>query len=268
MVAVTAVSGFRPPYFRAPRRGDDRGRILLGLSREISTQLVVQTMLGTAKQLRRPCACAPVELREMVTSPGGTTIAAIRELEQVGVRAAFVNTIQGGHGSLARARSWIRTRRRRPVVDEPTRLADGWLARFATDGAHIRRSRAARPWAEPYTAAWPSPQRRGQAATSGTATSVPSRPTTSARNHRLVRETLLDRLARAARGHRVEGSSAPPRRPERYDSKLEGVTIDLALNGIGADGHTASLFPRLRALGERERCARRRRGRARALSSG
>jgi pyrroline-5-carboxylate reductase len=36
----------------------------------------------------------PVELREMVTSPGGTTIAAIRELEQAGVRAAFLNAIQ------------------------------------------------------------------------------------------------------------------------------------------------------------------------------
>jgi pyrroline-5-carboxylate reductase len=36
----------------------------------------------------------PVELREMVTSPGGTTIAAIRELEIAGVRAAFLNAIQ------------------------------------------------------------------------------------------------------------------------------------------------------------------------------
>ena len=58
--------------------------LLLGLSREISTQLVVQTMLGTAKQLRDE-RMHPVELREMVTSPGGTTIAAIRELESAGV---------------------------------------------------------------------------------------------------------------------------------------------------------------------------------------
>src|SRR5579862_3448608 len=67
--------------------------ILLGLSREISTTLVVQTMLGTAKQLRDQ-GMHPVELRESVTSPGGTTIAAIRELEQAGVRAAFLNAIQ------------------------------------------------------------------------------------------------------------------------------------------------------------------------------
>ena len=50
-------------------------------------------MLGTAKQLR-DLGMHPVELREMVTSPGGTTIAAIRELEQAGVRAAFLNAIQ------------------------------------------------------------------------------------------------------------------------------------------------------------------------------
>src|SRR5215218_7370171 len=67
--------------------------ILLGLSREISTQLVVQTMLGTARLLRDE-GMHPVELREMVTSPGGTTIRAIRELERAGVRAAFLNAIQ------------------------------------------------------------------------------------------------------------------------------------------------------------------------------
>jgi pyrroline-5-carboxylate reductase len=53
---------------------------------------VIQTMFGTAKQLRDG-NMHPVELREMVTSPGGTSIAAIRELEQAGVRAAFLNAI-------------------------------------------------------------------------------------------------------------------------------------------------------------------------------
>ena len=67
--------------------------ILLGLSREVSTQLVVQTMLGTAKQLRDE-KMHPVELREMVTSPGGTTIAAIRELENHGVRAALLAALE------------------------------------------------------------------------------------------------------------------------------------------------------------------------------
>jgi pyrroline-5-carboxylate reductase len=93
MDAVTAVSGSGPAYFALLAEAMIEAGILLGISREISTQLVVQTMLGTAKQLRDE-KMHPVELREMVTSPGGTTIAAIRELEQAGVRAAFLNAIQ------------------------------------------------------------------------------------------------------------------------------------------------------------------------------
>jgi pyrroline-5-carboxylate reductase len=93
MDAVTAVSGSGPAYFALLAEAMIEAGILLGLSREISTQLVVQTMLGTAKQLRDE-KMHPVELREMVTSPGGTTIAAIRELEMAGVRAAFLNAIQ------------------------------------------------------------------------------------------------------------------------------------------------------------------------------
>lgn len=91
--AVTAVSGSGPAYFALLAESMIEAGILLGLSREISTDLVVQTMLGTAKLLRDE-RIHPVELRELVTSPGGTTIAAIRELEQAGVRAAFLNAIQ------------------------------------------------------------------------------------------------------------------------------------------------------------------------------
>lgn len=93
MDAVTAVSGSGPAYFALLAESMIEAGILLGLSREISTELVVQTMLGTAKLLRDR-RMHPVELRESVTSPGGTTIAAIRELEQAGVRAAFLNAIQ------------------------------------------------------------------------------------------------------------------------------------------------------------------------------
>jgi pyrroline-5-carboxylate reductase len=93
MDAVTAVSGSGPAYFALLAEAMIEAGILLGLSREISTDLVVQTMLGTAKLLRDE-HMHPVELREMVTSPGGTTIRAIHELEQAGVRAAFLNAIQ------------------------------------------------------------------------------------------------------------------------------------------------------------------------------
>jgi pyrroline-5-carboxylate reductase len=93
MDAVTAVSGSGPAYFALLAEAMIEAGILLGLGREDSTQLVVQTMLGTAKLLRDEHV-HPVELREAVTSPGGTTIQAIRELEQAGVRAAFLNAIQ------------------------------------------------------------------------------------------------------------------------------------------------------------------------------
>jgi pyrroline-5-carboxylate reductase len=92
MDAVTAVSGSGPAYYALLAEAMIEAGILLGLSREVSTKLVVQTMLGSAKLLRDENV-HPVELREAVTSPGGTTIRAIRELEQAGVRAAFLNAI-------------------------------------------------------------------------------------------------------------------------------------------------------------------------------
>jgi len=93
MDAITALSGSGPAYFALLAEAMIEAGILLGLPRETSTTLVVQTMLGTATQLRET-GIHPVQLRESVTSPGGTTIAAIRELEQAGVRAALLNAVQ------------------------------------------------------------------------------------------------------------------------------------------------------------------------------
>ncbi len=90
--AVTATSGSGPAYFFLLAEAMIEACILLGLSRDVATDLIVQTMLGSAKMLR-DTGRHPVELREMVTSPGGTTIAAIRHLEEAGVRAAFLNAI-------------------------------------------------------------------------------------------------------------------------------------------------------------------------------
>jgi pyrroline-5-carboxylate reductase len=91
--AVTATSGSGPAYFALLAEAMIDACILLGLSRDVATELIVQTMLGTSKMLR-DTKVHPVEIREMVTSPGGTTISAIRELEQAGVRAAFLNAIE------------------------------------------------------------------------------------------------------------------------------------------------------------------------------
>ncbi len=90
--AITATSGSGPAYFFLLAEAMIEACILLGLSRDVATELIIQTMLGSAKMLR-DTGKHPVELREMVTSPGGTTIMAIRHLEQAGVRAAFLNAI-------------------------------------------------------------------------------------------------------------------------------------------------------------------------------
>ncbi len=90
--AVTATSGSGPAYFFLLAEAMIEACILLGLSRDVATELIIQTMVGSAKMLR-DTGKHPVELREMVTSPGGTTIAAIRHLEEAGVRAAFLNAI-------------------------------------------------------------------------------------------------------------------------------------------------------------------------------
>jgi pyrroline-5-carboxylate reductase len=102
--AVTATSGSGPAYFFLLAEAMIEACILLGLSRDVASDLIIQTMLGSAKMLR-DTGKHPVELREMVTSPGGTTIAAIRHLEQAGVRAAFLNAIDAArHRSAELAR--------------------------------------------------------------------------------------------------------------------------------------------------------------------
>jgi pyrroline-5-carboxylate reductase len=91
--AVTALSGSGPAYvFYLVEAMTDAG-ILLGLPRTIAHDLIVQTVYGSALMLR-DSGEHPVTLREAVTSPAGTTIAAIRELENHAVRAAFLSALE------------------------------------------------------------------------------------------------------------------------------------------------------------------------------
>ena len=91
--AVTALSGSGPAYFFYLVEAMIDAGILLGLPRALAAELIVQTAIGSAKMLR-DSGEHPVQLREAVTSPGGTTIAAIRELEVHGVRAALLAAIE------------------------------------------------------------------------------------------------------------------------------------------------------------------------------
>ena len=91
--AVTALSGSGPAYFYYLVEAMIDAGILLGIPRAVAADLMVQTALGAAVMLR-DAGEHPVKLREAVTSPGGTTINAVRELEKHGVRAALLDAIE------------------------------------------------------------------------------------------------------------------------------------------------------------------------------
>ncbi|GHF72713.1 pyrroline-5-carboxylate reductase [Amycolatopsis bartoniae] len=91
--AVTALSGSGPAYFFYLVEAMIDAGILLGLPRAVAEKLIVQSAVGAAKMLAQSSE-HPVILREAVTSPAGTTINAIRELEKHGVRAALLDAIE------------------------------------------------------------------------------------------------------------------------------------------------------------------------------
>ena len=91
--AVTAISGSGPAYLFFVVEAMIEAGVHLGLPRSTATELVIQTMVGSAKLLRETGE-HPTVLRERVTSPGGTTAAAVRELEDHKVRAAFMTALE------------------------------------------------------------------------------------------------------------------------------------------------------------------------------
>ncbi len=110
MDAVTALSGSGPAYFFLMVEALVDAGVAAGLSRQVATELSAQTMAGSSAMLleamnqdRRSAGdeglggradATPAQLRAMVTSPGGTTAAALRELERGGLRVAVDAAVQ------------------------------------------------------------------------------------------------------------------------------------------------------------------------------
>ena len=91
--AVTGLSGSGPAYGYMIIEALSDGGVAAGLSRDIATRLAAQTMLGAAKMVLET-GKHPGELKDMVCSPGGTTIEGVHELEEGGVRSALINAVR------------------------------------------------------------------------------------------------------------------------------------------------------------------------------
>lgn len=91
--AVTGLSGSGPAYAYLMIEALADGGVLMGLPRDIAQSLAAQTLLGAAKTVL-DTGEHPGRLKDMVCSPGGTTIAAMQVLEEAGVRAALMGAVQ------------------------------------------------------------------------------------------------------------------------------------------------------------------------------
>lgn len=93
MDAVTGLSGSGPAYVFALIEALSDGGVLVGLTRQMATTLAAQTVLGAAKMVLET-GQHPGELKDMVTSPAGTTIAGMHALESGGVRGVMMEVVR------------------------------------------------------------------------------------------------------------------------------------------------------------------------------
>jgi 6-phosphogluconolactonase len=137
------------------------------------------------------------------------------------------------------------------VADDPARAAAEELVAAARRGGHLALAGGSTPRRAYQLSAEFEPDWGRAHVWLGDERCVP--PDDERSNYRLVREALLDRVAAPPTAHRVETERGPEGAADDYQRELAGVVLDLALLGLGPDGHTASLFPNAPALSERTR---------------
>jgi pyrroline-5-carboxylate reductase len=91
--AVTGLSGSGPAYFYAIIEALSDGGVAAGLPRDVATKLAAQTALGSARMVLET-GLHPGALKDMVTSPGGTTIEGLHEMEKGGVRGVLISAVR------------------------------------------------------------------------------------------------------------------------------------------------------------------------------
>lgn len=91
--AVTALSGSGPAYFFLFMEALCEGAVTQGLSWKLARELVVQTASGAARMAQQS-GLHLAQLKEMITSPGGTTAAALKKLEQAGIRGVLMEAVE------------------------------------------------------------------------------------------------------------------------------------------------------------------------------
>lgn len=93
MDIVTAVSGSGPAYVFLLINSLAEGGVKLGLPKQVALELAVETFIGSAEMIKKT-GRHPEDLKDMVTSPGGTTAAGLAVMEELGVRSAMIKTVE------------------------------------------------------------------------------------------------------------------------------------------------------------------------------